>query len=74
MAKASDSIKIGALKREINPMLALYNANANLLETDFQPDAFFVPQHSHNGTTLRYGWTFAGKNTASSAVNHSHAE
>lgn len=70
MAKASDNIKIAALRNYQNP--ALRFTGDDLLETAFQPETLFAP--TDNGKTVRAGWTFTGKNTAYSALNHSHSE
>lgn len=70
MAKASNRTKIGALENRTNPTLAVYNAGANLLETGLNTEGFLNPVHSHTGTTVRYGWTFAGKNAAYSGLQH----
>jgi len=74
MAKASNSIKIGALKQNVNPTLAVYDSSANLLQTASTDANIFDLNHSFNGKTVRYGWTFAGKNAAYSSLNHTHAE
>jgi Xaa-Pro aminopeptidase len=74
MAKASNNIKIGALENNANPTLAFTDANASLLETGYQTADIFASTPTTNGKTVRYGWTFTGKNTAYSALNHSHAE
>ncbi len=71
IAKASGSIKIGALKNNANPTLAFTDANVNLLQTAYTGADVFDLNHSHNGKTIRSGWTFTGKNTAYSALNHS---
>jgi Xaa-Pro aminopeptidase len=72
MAKASNDIKIGALKYDGNPTLAF--SDVNLLKTDFESADIFAVKPAASGKTVRYGWTFAGKNTAYSSLNHSHAE
>lgn len=74
ISKASNDIKIGALKNNSNPTLAVYNADANLLETAFQPADVFASQPTDTGKTVRYGWTFSGNNTANSALDHSQSE
>jgi hypothetical protein len=70
MAKASNRIKIGALENRTTPTLAVYNQTANLLETGTNTEEFLAPAHSHTGKTVRYGWTFAGKNAAYSGLQH----
>ena len=72
MAKASNDIKIGALKREENPIRSFTDSTAELLETGFQTDTLFAPLQT--GKTVRAGWIFSGKDTAYSALNHLHAE
>jgi Xaa-Pro aminopeptidase len=74
MAKASNDIKIGALENNTNPTLAFSDADAKLLETGFKTADIFASNPIASGKTVRYGWTFAGKNTAYSALKHSHAE
>jgi len=74
MAKASNNIKIGALEKNINPTLAFTDSSADLLQTAYTNANIFDMNHSSSGKTIRYGWTFAGKNAAYSSLNHSHAE
>ncbi len=72
MSKASDDLKIGALKYDSNPALAF--TDANFLETGYQPSDIFALNAASTGKTIRYGWTFSGKQAAYSAHDHSHAE
>jgi Xaa-Pro aminopeptidase len=72
MAKASNDIKIGALNNPNAPTLA--STDANFLETGFQPSDIFALAPTTTGKTVRYGWTFSGKATTYSALDHSHAE
>lgn len=72
MAKASNEIKIGALEKNINPTFAVYDFNTDLLQPDLTANNFFTVNHSHTGKTVRAGWISNGKNTALSALNHSH--
>lgn len=72
MAKASNDVKVGALKNNANPTLAF--TDVNFLETGFQPADIFALNPASTGKTVRYGWTFAGKEATYSALNHSHTE
>jgi len=74
MEKASNDIKIGALKQNTNPTLAVYDSSASLLQTAYTDANLFRLNTAPNGKTIRSGWVFAGKNTAYSSLNHSHAE
>jgi Xaa-Pro aminopeptidase len=71
MAKASNDLKIGGMKNNPNPTLAFTDARkANLLETGLQTADNLVLNPAVNGKTVRYGWTFAGKNAAYSGLLH----
>ena len=72
MAKASNDVKIGALKNNLKPTLAY--SDVNFLESGFQPADIFAVQPVTNGKTVRYGWTFSGKNTTYSGHVETHAE
>lgn len=68
MAKASNEIKVGKLKSPDNLHLAVYDSNANLLQT---ANVFDLQNNPINGKTVRYGWIFAGNRAANAGFNHS---
>ncbi|HEY8560725.1 MAG TPA: aminopeptidase P family protein [Pyrinomonadaceae bacterium] len=74
MAKASNGIKIGALDAPEKPRLAFSAQNAELLKTGFQSADVFASTTPTSGKTVRYGWTYSGKNTAYSALRHARPE
>ena len=72
MSKASDDIKVSAVRPAQNPMLAY--TDVNFLENGFQPADIFAVNSVPSGKTVRSGWTFSGKNTTLSGLHHQHDE
>lgn len=70
MAKASKEITVARRENSTSPQLAAFDFGANLTAAAFDLPAFPPLQ----GKTVRRGWVWAGKQTASSNLGHDHAE
>src|SRR5215216_3943672 len=64
MARASKEVNTTALEKSVNPSLAVYDLDANLLQTALTDAGLFDWQNSLNGKTVRRGWVWGGKNAA----------
>ncbi len=66
MANAQNEIKLGLTENRVNPRLAVFDPNANILQMANVFD-WNAPQ---SAKTVRSGWIFDGKPAANTRLNH----